>query len=265
MVSFEELDRKLSDSDKPGLAVLPVGCYEQHGPVLPLATDNLIAQGAAERLSRRLEARYTCHVFPCLPYTTTEPNVNYAGTVSVAADPFRAYLQQVCAGIMKGPFSALLILNSHGSIVGSLKEVAFGLVMSQYRDPSLSRVRPVLALNVFDFDQQVATEFDHSPGRHADWKEFLLLYDLMGDDYFTESRMARLREFQRENRFDQVMPGVIGIPAELRTTLGVQGDPLPLTQEYASAAERVWEITLSGLETCLIRELERFEQHYAQR
>ncbi len=265
MISFEELDKALEESDLPSLAVLPVGCYEQHGPVLPLATDNLIAEGAARRLCERLKGRYLAHLFPCLSYTTTEPNVNYSGTVSVEADPFRAYLKQVCEGIMKTPFSALLILNSHGSIVGSLKETAFGLVMGQYRDPNLSRVRPVLALNVFDYDHEVAAQFAHPPGRHADWKEFLLLYGLLGADYFNPARMERLREFKANNRFDQVMPGVIGIPAEFRTTLGVQGDPQPPTEDFSSAAEQVWEITLAGLEQTLVRELGRFEEQYARR
>lgn len=245
----------------PQLAILPVGCYEQHGPVLPLDTDSLIAEAAAARLGEALNPDITHHRFPVLPYTTTEPNVNYTGTVSVAADPFRAYLREVCQGILHSGFPALLLLNAHGSIVGSLKEIAFELVMSQYRDPSVSVVRPVLVLNVFDFDSDISELFGQQVGRHADWKEFLLLYGLLGEEYFHSERMERLREFQRGNRFDQCMPGVIGIPAEFRTTDGVQGAPLPRAQDYAEAAEKLWSFVVDKLSNKLVSELDRFKEY----
>lgn len=251
MLSYAELKAQLSR----GLAILPVGCYEQHGPVLPLDTDNLIAGAAAQRLAQRIDA----HVFPCLPYSTTEPNVNFAGTVSVAADPFRAFLRQVCEGILKTDFGALLILNSHGSIVGSLKEVAFALVMEQFR-AGASPVRPVLALNVFDFDAEIAQEVGQPVGRHADWKEFLLVYDLLGESYFTPERMQRLRSFCQAHSFDDPMPAVIGIPAELRTTDGVQGRPLPLSDNYDDLAKRVWSLTIDRLAERVQQALAEFDE-----
>lgn len=260
MLSYRELQQKLHSSALEGLAILPIGCYEQHGPVLPLDTDNLIAEHAARRLAPRLEG-YEVHVFPCLPYTTTEPNVNYAGTVSVAADPFRAYLREVCRGILNTGFEALVLLNSHGSIVGSLKEIAFELVMQQYRLPGVERVRPVLALNVFDFDAQIAEEFEQPVGRHADWKEFLLLYDILSEDYFDQERLQRLRAFAQNHDFEDPMPKVIGIPAELRTTDGVQGLPLPRQQDYPALGARVWEITLDNLVRVTRQGLEQFHSY----
>ena len=262
MLSYSELQGQLETSESPNLAILPVGCYEQHGPVLPLDTDNLIAGGAARRLAERLRGRFSTHVFPCLSYSTTEPNVNYAGTVSVAADPFRAYLKQVCEGILATDFDALLVLNSHGSIVGSLKEVAFGLVMAQFRG-RVRPVRPVLSLNVFDFDAVIAKELEQAVGRHADWKEFLLLYDLLGTEYFTADRMSRLRSFCDSHPFNDTMPGVIGIPAELRTTDGVQGRPLPYEDDYAELAKRVWKITLDGVAARVERDLTEFRRRFA--
>lgn len=265
MISYSELNQRLRASTKPTLAILPTGCYEQHGPVLPLDTDNIIAQSAAERLAKALDDRYESHLFPLLPYSTTEPNLNYTGTISVAADPFRAYLQQIVKGILMSPFDAVLILNSHGSVVGSLKEVAFGMVLEQYRDPSVSKVRPVLALNVFDYDSGIAEIMEQPVGRHADWKEFLLTYEILGETYYTEERLARLRAFRDNNSFDQTMPKVIGIPAEYRTTDGVQGQPLPRDGNYQKDARKVWDFTIQNLQTTVHEELLSFRDRYSSK
>ena len=263
MISYRELQEKMRGSALPSLAILPVGCYEQHGPVLPLDTDNIIAETAAKRLAERLKSDYLCHVFPTLTYTTTEPNRNYTGTVSIEADPFRGYLRSICRGILESEFKNLVIVNSHGSIVGSLKEIAFELVMQQYRD-KVRPVRPVLALNVFDFDRIIVEQLEQAVGRHADWKEFLLLWDVLGQEYFNDTRMRRLRDFRDAHSFEDKMPKVIGIPAEHRTTDGVQGQPLPNANEYAELARQVWEITLSGLTETVTSELTDFEKSYAQ-
>lgn len=259
MLSYRELKSRLEKSSLPTLAILPVGCYEQHGPVLPLDTDTLIATSAAERLAEALKEHYTTHVFPCLGYTTTEPNRNYCGTVSVAASPFRRYLWEVCNGILESDFQALLILNSHGSIIGSLKETAFGLVHQQFRQKA-EGVRPVLTLNVFDFDGLIAEELQQTPGRHADWKEFLLVYGILGTDYFTPARMEGLREFSNSHKFDDAMPKVIGIPAEFRTTDGVQGQPLPNGDDYAGLSRKVWELTTERLADTVKEALHEFTQ-----
>lgn len=251
MLSYRELLEQA-----PPVAILPVGCYEQHGPVLPLDTDNLIAQAAAHRLAERLG---NTHVFPLLAYTTTEPNVNFEGTVSVAADPFRAYFREVCRGILKSSFESLVVINSHGSIVGSLKEIGFELVMEQYRR-GRERVRPVLVVNVFDCDRTIEAELGEKVGRHADWKEFLLCYGLLGESYFTTERMQRLERFALAHPFDDQMPKVLGIPAELRTTDGVQGRPLPRAGDYARQAESVWQITVDYLHQTVVDELEGFSR-----
>lgn len=262
MKSYRELQTELEQSGKANLAILPIGCYEQHGPVLPLDTDNVIAQAAAGRLAERLVPDFHCHIFPLLSYTTTEPNRAFCGTVSVAADPFRAYLRAVCQGILESDFQALLLLNSHGSIVGSIKEIAFECVYQQY-SAKISPVRPVLALNVFDYDSIIEEQLQQKVGRHADWKEFLLLWDVLGPGYFTADRMKGLADFAGSHPFDDAMPKVIGIPAEFRTTDGVQGRPLPQTDDYDQLSARVWDITLESLAHSTKSELQNFMEKYA--
>lgn len=260
-IAYRELQQMLEQS--PSLAILPVGCYEQHGPVLPLDTDNLIAIECARRLGLEL-ADLRVHVFPLIAYSTTEPNVDYCGTVNVAAVPFRHYLEQVCRSILASPFEALLILNAHGSITSTLREVSFALVNEQFRGAARP-VRPVMTANVFDFDHVVSEELQQVPGRHADWKEFLLLWSILGEAYFTPERMERLLAFAGAHDFAQVLPGVLGIPAQLRTADGVQGEPLPREADYNRQSLRVWGITVDHLAARLRRDLHQFRTQFADR
>jgi creatinine amidohydrolase/Fe(II)-dependent formamide hydrolase-like protein len=261
LLSYRELKDALERG--PSLAVLPVGCYEQHGPVLPLDTDNLIASECARRLSLELTELHV-HVLPLVAYSTTEPNVDYCGTVNVPAAPFRLHLDQVCRSVLASPFDALLILNSHGSITSTLREICFALVNEQFRGAARP-VRPVVTANVFDFDHVISAELQQAPGRHADWKEFLLLWSVLGRGYFTEERLERLRAFAGAHDFSHRLPGVLGIPAQLRTADGVQGQPLPKAADYDHQSELIWRITIEHLAADLRRNLDQFRQHYAHR
>lgn len=260
-IAYRELQQTLQQG--PSLAILPVGCYEQHGPVLPLDTDNLIAVECARRLGLAL-TDLRVHIFPLIAYSTTEPNVDYCGTVNVPTAPFRAYLEAVCRSILTSPVEALLILNAHGSITSTLREVGFALVNEQFRGPARP-VRPVMTANVFDFDDVIRVELQQTPGRHADWKEFLLLWSVLGEAYFTPERMERLVAFAARHDFTQVLPGVLGIPAQLRTADGVQGEPLPRDADYDRQSRRVWEITVDQLAVKIRRDLRHFQTEFAHR
>jgi creatinine amidohydrolase len=65
-----------------GLAILPFGALEQHGPHLPLGTDTLTAQHVATQLADRLDAV----LLPAVGYGQTWNNAGYPGTVSLSPD-----------------------------------------------------------------------------------------------------------------------------------------------------------------------------------
>jgi creatinine amidohydrolase len=63
-----------------GLAILPFGALEQHGPQLPLATDTLTAERVAETLAERFDAL----LLPAVAYGETWNNAGYPGTLSLS-------------------------------------------------------------------------------------------------------------------------------------------------------------------------------------
>lgn len=95
------------------VVLLPIGSVEQHGPHLPLDTDNLLARAvcvaAAERAPRELL------VMPTIPYGYNEHALDFPGTIHVAHDHFIAYALDVCKSVIHAGFDRLVIVDGHGS------------------------------------------------------------------------------------------------------------------------------------------------------
>jgi creatinine amidohydrolase/Fe(II)-dependent formamide hydrolase-like protein len=230
---------------------------------LPLATDLIQAEELVRRLVRRPRHEQIGQAFPlpAIAYTPTEPNKGYAGTVSVPGDPFRVYFEAVLRGILRSAYSAVVVINSHGSVEPLLKEIGFKLVLEQFE--SGQAVRPILVLNVYDAAGKASTLFAQKIGRHADWTELLMTYRLLGDRYYTAERCGRLREFSTRHDFDVRMPGVLGIPAQLRSVFGVQGEPWPASSEsLENLATRYWQLVEDESYAKLIFELSDFESRF---
>jgi creatinine amidohydrolase/Fe(II)-dependent formamide hydrolase-like protein len=262
-LSYRELQSCLEQSGWR-LALLPVGCYEQHGPELPLATDLIQAEALAHSLASRLQSdrRAWALALPGLAYTPTEPNKDFAGTVSVPGDPFRSYFEAVLRGVLRSAYSGVVVVNSHGSVEPLLKEIGFKLVLEQF-ESGQRPVRPILVLNVYDCAPKAAVMFAQPIGRHADWTELLMTHHLLGETYYDQERLGRLKAFSQEHDFTVRMPAVLGIPARLRSVDGVQGEPWPRSDEQlAHLAQRYWNLVEEESYARLLRELEDFEARF---
>jgi creatinine amidohydrolase len=92
-------------------AILPVGSFEQHGPHLPLDTDNRIAEAMAIETARRS----TGLVLPVL-------NIGYAwvwrgkpGTLSLRFDTYMAVVRDLAESLESWGVRAVFVLSGHGS------------------------------------------------------------------------------------------------------------------------------------------------------
>jgi creatinine amidohydrolase/Fe(II)-dependent formamide hydrolase-like protein len=264
--SYRELLEQFTD-DRYSVAILPIGCYEQHGPVLPLGTDSVIAEGIARQIVGQLP-EWNCQVFPCVHFTPTEPNRDFCGTVHVSYSASRPYFEGIIQAVLRHPFSAVVLINGHGSVDGMLKELCFSAVHRQFEDrQSHHSVRPVLSVNAFEFSASITREFGQAPGRHAEWTEFLLTFHLLGREYYTLERLNRLEKFAAEGQsFHTRQPGVLGIPMQLRSEDGVHGHPLPpgypdLSLEEAS--KRLFDLLSSQVVDKIRTELMAFHQRFS--
>jgi creatinine amidohydrolase len=90
-----------------GVAVLPFGALEQHGPHLPLSTDTLTAEAVAERVADALDAL----LLPAIGYGATWNMSGYPGTVTLRPETVEALALDIGRGVADAGARALVIVN----------------------------------------------------------------------------------------------------------------------------------------------------------
>jgi creatinine amidohydrolase len=103
-----ELDRVLRETP----VVLPIAATEQHGPHLPVATDRLIVERFAARLSEQLGEQVL--VLPVVSVGCSEHHLGFAGTLSVRHETLLRQLDDVLTSVAGHGFTNLVLLNGHG-------------------------------------------------------------------------------------------------------------------------------------------------------
>jgi creatinine amidohydrolase len=109
-----------------GLALLPVGSTEQHGPHAPLGTDCLTAEAVAA-------AGVDAHddpvaVAPTIPVGVAAEHRRFDGTLWVSPDTFRAYVRETVESLFSHGFDGVVVVNGHGGNVDALREVTADIV-----------------------------------------------------------------------------------------------------------------------------------------
>jgi creatinine amidohydrolase len=90
-----------------GVAVLPFGALEQHGPHLPVSTDTITAQAVAAALADRLDAL----LLPAVPYGETWTMSGYPATVSLRPETVTAIAEDIGRGVAASGARAFVIVN----------------------------------------------------------------------------------------------------------------------------------------------------------
>lgn len=103
------------------LAVLPVGSTEQHGPHAPLGTDVLTARAVAEAGVEAFDESVV--VAPVIPVGVAAEHRQFAGTLWVSEDTFRAYVRETIESLVSHGWERVVVVNGHGGNVGPLREL----------------------------------------------------------------------------------------------------------------------------------------------
>lgn len=99
--------------------LLPLGSFEQHGPMGLMGTDYLCAETVAMAAARIAD----WVVAPPLIYTPAPFNMAFAGTVSVSVPTFTLLLEEVCRSFISHGFSQIYLLNGHGANLEPARQV----------------------------------------------------------------------------------------------------------------------------------------------
>jgi creatinine amidohydrolase len=94
----------------PDIAILPVGSFEQHGDILPLVTDTIVACLVAERIA----ADHRLFLLPPVTISCSHEHAGFPGTVSISSQTLLAMITDIRVSLAASGITKLIILNGHG-------------------------------------------------------------------------------------------------------------------------------------------------------
>jgi creatinine amidohydrolase/Fe(II)-dependent formamide hydrolase-like protein len=139
----------------------------------------------------------------------------------------------------KDNFKLIILVNSHGTNESLIREVVFDFVNKQFEKKD-NIIRPVMIINTFDANNKITVELKQQSGRHADWVETAILYDILGEKYFTPELISKIEIVEKEEKERGI--DILGAPIELRSKRGTLGALLPCGTSLSEASERISQI-----------------------
>jgi creatinine amidohydrolase len=128
---------RLAQAPSGTICVLPLGATEQHGPHLPVATDQLIADAITQRVDEACGGRLL--ILPTLPATCSAHHMAFTGTLSLAHATLISVVSEVLCSAAAHGFRRFFVLNAHGG------NMAVGGVIAEQLSSRLPEAEVVFA------------------------------------------------------------------------------------------------------------------------
>ena len=109
LMSSRDVQKYLKKND---LVILPVGCFEMHGPDIPLGCDTFIDWSMALLLARE----WKCIVPPPVYYTFPGASGPWPGTMDIPVHTAGEYVKAIIHVLLKRGFKRIVLCASHGPL-----------------------------------------------------------------------------------------------------------------------------------------------------
>jgi creatinine amidohydrolase len=213
--------------------VIPVAAIEQHGPHLPIDTDNVLVEHVTEEAARRSDGLIL--TMPMIHYGFNEHNMGFPGTVNIRETVFIDFCYDVAHSMVRQGFDRLVFVNGHGS-----NQMLCNLAARRINNTTraLAGAVPHWALAKPAVDRLRESEY---PGGMAHACEFeTAMYMYLQPDLVQTDKMVPRETPSRTNRFiydDLFGSGPVHMVNRWSriTRTGVEGDPLLATSEKGKA------------------------------
>ena len=120
LMSSKDVAKYLKKND---MVILPVGCFEMHGPRIPLACDTFLDLASVYLLAEK----WKCLVAPPIHYTYPGASAPWPGTVTISPEATQAYIKAVALGLLKAGFKRVVISGEHGPLDAIIKPVTWSI------------------------------------------------------------------------------------------------------------------------------------------
>ncbi len=157
--------------------VWPFGACEQHGPHLPLATDNLFAETILKKVLDRLPNEFPIWSLPSQPIGFSPEHVSFPGTISVSSNLLLDLVLEVGQQASSFGFRRLLLFNAHGGQIGLLQAAARQL---RLKSPTMAVLPCFLWSGISQLEELIPVK-ERAEGLHAGLAETSLMMSLEPD------------------------------------------------------------------------------------
>lgn len=113
---------QVNDAARQRKAILiPIGSIEDHGPHLPLNTDNVIVEQVCFEVARRAPDEILS--LPVLPVGFEDHHMDFPGSLTSSMETLLAFFSDAAISVARHGFTHIMLVNGHGSNA-SLVELA---------------------------------------------------------------------------------------------------------------------------------------------
>lgn len=109
-----EISKAVEESN--GIALIPVGAIEVHGPYLPLNVDTLYTVEVARRAAKEVGVV----VAPTVPWGNSQQLINFPGTITLKSQTLIDLVKDIGHSLVRHGFDKTVILNGHGGNISVL-------------------------------------------------------------------------------------------------------------------------------------------------
>ena len=104
------------------VVILPIGSVEDHGPHLPIDTDNFLIWSICEAAAQAAPGEIL--LMPQIPFGFETHHLDFPGTIDIQSDHLLNFVLDVTRSVAHHGFERILIADGHGSNMPILDMVA---------------------------------------------------------------------------------------------------------------------------------------------
>jgi creatinine amidohydrolase len=210
-MTFKDLEQFVESCHGNAAIIIPIGCMEEHGPHLPLATDGMIAMDFAAAVAK--DESLPIVAGPLVDFGESVLTQGFPGSIKIRFDTLRSLLVDIMRSCVAWGFTKIILWTWHG---GSSHEVCLREASLQILSEIKVDIYVVRGVKLFDdpaFKKEVETFMD-SIGDHADELETSLMMHLHPELVKTDQLVKEYPDIPKFKIIDSGAPymkhGVIG-------------------------------------------------------
>jgi len=140
-----------------GVALVPVGSIEIHGPHLPVGCDTLVVEKFVERVA----AKEPVVIAPVMAYTLAPVARFHPGGISLPTELLVEHLLKVCDELSRNGFDKIVLVHAHGGNV-AMHQMALTTTLNRAKPYSLYSIPPLSGTSEVIAKLKESDEYGHA-------------------------------------------------------------------------------------------------------